>query len=89
VRSKRGQLINILMKDGTPRRVLRDQAEELLSKGKAKRYISKTVYKALTLGVEVKNPGTRDTDGKLKKQIRDLTEKEHKKDAKKKVEASE
>lgn len=88
-RKRQGRLINVLMKDGAARRVPRELAEELLSKGKAKRFISKTVYKALSLGIEVKNPNTLDKDRKLKNQILALTEKQHKKVAKKKAEAEE
>jgi hypothetical protein len=77
------------MKDGTPRRLPRVQAEAKLKTGEAKRYISKTVYKALSLGIEVKNPNTRDEKGELKAQIRALTEKKAKREAKKAKEKAE
>ena len=63
---KKARLINVLMRDGTPKRVPMDRAEDLLSRGEAKRYISHTVYRALRNGIEVKNLSTLDTDGKLK-----------------------
>ena len=76
------------MKDGTARRVPSDQADDLVSSGAAKRFISNTVYKALKLGIEVKNHGTRDEDGALKKRIQDAQGKHkaaaHKADVKKK-----
>ncbi|MGD9725458.1 MAG: hypothetical protein AB7L09_01045 [Nitrospira sp.] len=74
---------NILMKDGTARRVPEDECERLLSKGQAKRYISNTIYKALALGIDVKNFDDRDEGGKLRSKIaaaRDKAEaKKHKK----------
>ena len=60
---------NILMSDGTARRVPADEADELLASNKAKRFISNTVYRALKLGIEVKDPGTQDPKGALKKLI--------------------
>lgn len=59
------------MKDGTPRRVVVSQADTLVSSGQAKRFISNTIYRALKLGIEVKNLDTRDDKGTLRKQIRE------------------
>jgi hypothetical protein len=61
--------INVLLKDGKARRLPRNRAEKLFEQGLAKRYISNTVYKAMKLGITVKDHGTRDMDGALKKQI--------------------
>jgi len=56
---------NILMKDGSAKRLPASQCEELLNENKARRFISNTVYRALKLGIEVKDPGTRDEKGHL------------------------
>lgn len=84
---------NVLMKDGTARRLPADQCESLLANGQAKRFISNTVYRAMKLGVEVKNPGTRDEGGALRRQIKDAREKvaakEHKAAKKKKAKQKE
>jgi len=61
--------INVLLKDGKARRLPRNRAEKLFGDSLAKRYISNTVYKALKLGITVKDHGTRDMDGALKAQI--------------------
>jgi len=60
---------NVLMNDGTPRRLPADECVRLVNGGQAKRFISNTVYKALKLGIEVKDPGTRDGQGVLRSQI--------------------
>ena len=65
-----------MMKDGTARRVPGNEADELVDSGKAKRFISNTVYRALSLGIEVKDPGTMDTKGALKKLINAARESE-------------
>ena len=57
---------NVLMRDGTGLRIPGDRADELVSSGADLRFISNTVYKALKLGIEVKDPGTRDDDGALR-----------------------
>ena len=62
---------NVLMKDGSTRRVPLDQCEFLLESGQAKRYISNTIYRALKRGIKVKDYGTRDTDASLRDQIRE------------------
>ncbi len=67
---REARLVNILLKGGNAKRVPQDYAADLIANGEATRYISHTVYKALKLGIEVRNPGTRDTDGKLKAKIR-------------------
>lgn len=66
---------NVLMKDGKARRVPADQCERLLRTGEAKHYISNTVYRAMALGVEVKDPKTRDEKGHLRTKIREAREK--------------
>ncbi len=66
---------NVLMKDGTVRRRPSDQCEHLLETGKAKRYISNTVYRAVSLGIEVKDFGDRDEKGHLKSKVRAATSK--------------
>jgi hypothetical protein len=74
---------NVLMKDGSARRVPGDRAEELISTGQAKHYISHTVYKAMKFGIEVKDPRTRDEDGVLRAQIREARGRSEKKGKKK------
>ena len=69
---------NVVMKDGTPRRIPGDVAEDLVSKGKAQ-FISHTIYRALKLGIEVRDLKTRDEDGVLKGKIRAAKEKANKK----------
>jgi hypothetical protein len=68
-------LKNVLMNDGTARRLPVSQAETLLEGRQAKRYISNTVYRALKLGIEVKNLNTRDEDGALRERIVAVREK--------------
>lgn len=84
---------NILMKDGSVRRRPADECELLIDKGQAKRYISNTIYRAMSLGIEVKNFNDRDEKGVLRGKIRDLTQKAEakrkKKEAKKKAETEE
>ena len=70
--------LNVLMKDGTGRRVPGDRAEALIDSGQAKRYISNTIYQALKLGIEVEDFGTRDDDGVLKAKVRDARERSQK-----------
>ena len=65
------QSINVLLKDGKARRLPRNRATKLFEQGLAKRYISNTVYKAMKLGITVKDHGTRDMDGTLRKQIQE------------------
>ena len=77
--AKKERLVGVLMKDGSARRVHLSQAEAMLTKGEAKRYISNTVYRAMALGISVKDPGTRDDGGKLKAQIVAAREKASKK----------
>lgn len=77
--SKKTDSMNVLMRDGSARRVPRETAEQLLKQGQAKRYISNTVYRALALGIEVKDPGTRDEDGVLRDKIRAAKVREEKK----------
>jgi len=60
------------MNDGTGCRVPGDQADALIAGKKAKRFISNTIYKALRLGIEIKNYGDQDTNGVLKRQVQDL-----------------
>lgn len=78
---------NVLMKDGTVRRRPADECEHLIDKGQAKRYISNTLYRAASLGIEVKNWSDRDEKGVLKRKIQDASKKaaarQAKKDAKK------
>lgn len=64
------------MKDGTARRLPADEAQALITANKAKRFISNTVYRALKLGIEVKDPGTMDTKGVLKQKINAARESE-------------
>ena len=86
------QSISVLMRDGTARRMPRSQAEEFLTNGQAKHYISKTVYRAMKLGIEVKNPKARDADGKLRSQIKSAQQKaeaaRHKAEEKRKKKAA-
>lgn len=66
---------NVLMEDGTYLRIPGDQAEQLIASGKAKHYVSKTVYRAWKLGIEIKDPKTRDEDGQLRDQIKEIKKK--------------
>ena len=84
---KRDRLINVVLTDGTPKRVGTRRAEALLDSGQASRYISNTVYRALKNGIEVKDLGTRDPDGKLKALVREAEETAKAKAAKAKAEA--
>ena len=59
----------LLMKDGTVRKVPEDQCDHMISSGQAKRYVSRTIYKAVQLGIEVKNFGDRDDKGTLRMKI--------------------
>ena len=70
---------NVLMKDGKVRRVPGDRAEELIQSGQAKRYVSNTIWRAMKLGIEVKNFATRDGDRKLRDQIEVARDKQSKK----------
>ena len=82
--------INVLLKDGKARRLPRNRAEKLFEQGLAKQYISHTVFKAMKLGIEVKDPNTRDDDGSLRKQIQAAKARlETRKKGKKKTEQSE
>lgn len=60
---------NVLMKDGTVRRLPADQCEELISTKKAKRFVSNTIWRASKFGIEVKDFNTRDDDGALRDRI--------------------
>lgn len=71
------------MKDGTARRLPVDRAEALIASGKAKHYISNTVFRALSLGLDVADPKTRDEKGHLRAKIRDARERSSKKAQKK------
>ena len=73
---------NVLMNDGKGRRVPADQCEALLASGQAKHYISNTVYRALKLGIEVKNPKTRDEKGELRRRYREARKVKHKRQEK-------
>lgn len=75
--------IPCLMKDGTSRKIPRDRAEEMLKSGEVKRYISNTIFKAMQAGIEVKNFSDRDENGKLRAQLRAITEKATQERAKK------
>ena len=77
---------NVLMKDGTARRVPGARADELVANGQAKHFISNTVYRALKLKIEVTDPKTRDEKGVLRDKIRDARARSEKK-SKKKAEA--
>lgn len=70
------------MKDGTVRRLPYDRCEQLIESKQAKRFISNTLYKAVKLGIEVKNFNDRDEKGVLKRQVQDLTSKANAKKAK-------
>ena len=61
--------MNVLMKDGSAKRLPADECDRLVDSGQAKRFISNTVYKAIKLGIEVKDPSTRDEKGELRKLI--------------------
>ena len=84
---------NVLMKDGSVRRQPAPECEVMLAKGQAKRYISNTLYRAVRLGIEVKNFDDRDEKGALKGRIRAATDKANaataKAEAKKKVKQGE
>lgn len=74
---------SVLMKDGKARRVPGDRADELIETGQAKHYISNTVYRAMALGIEVKDPKTRDENGQLRAKIREARERAEKRHKKK------
>ena len=80
MRDKR--LINVLLKNGKPKRITRDMAAKMIKAGEARRYISNTVYRALALGIKVKDPSTRDSNGKLKRKIIEARKKEKKETSK-------
>lgn len=67
--------IAILMKDGSARKIPRNQSEELLRTGEARRYISKTAYRALQLGLTIKNFDSHDESLRLREAMRKLKEK--------------
>lgn len=75
--------IPCLMKDGTARKIPRNRAEEMLTSGEVKRYISQTIFKAMQVGIEIKNFNDRDESGKLRAQIRAIKEKATQERAKK------
>jgi len=79
---RKSSVKNVLLKDGTSRRLPADECEQLLATKAAKRYISNTVHRALKLGITVKDPGTRDENGALKKLIRESGAPKHKKQQK-------
>lgn len=79
MRNKKSFTKNVLMRDGSAKRVSEEVAEQLLASGQAKRYISNTVYRAISLGIDVKDPGTRDESGALREQIRAAKERAAKK----------
>lgn len=76
------------MFDGTVRRLPLNQCEAFLETKQARRFISNTIYRAMKLGIEVRDFNTRDDDGSLKKRIREASEKKtaaaHKAEQKKK-----
>lgn len=74
--------VNVLLKNGMGRRIPRPRAEQLIDSGQAKHYISNTVYRAMKLGIEVKDPKTRDPDGELRTKIREVKAKLEKKKSK-------
>ena len=74
---------NVLTKEGKARRVPGDVAEQMIANGQAKHYISNTVYRAMKLGIEVKDPKTRDEKGQLRAKVRDARDRAHKRAAKK------
>jgi len=78
---------NILMKDGSAKRLPASQCESLLAENKARRFISNTVYRAMKLGIEVKDPGTRDDNGRLSALIKAARAKAETKKQKKQSEA--
>jgi len=75
---------NVLMNDGSVRRVPGDTAEQLIDSGQAKQFISNTVYRALKLGIEVSDPKTRDEKGTLRAKILAAREKQEKRKTKRK-----
>ena len=79
---RKERLINVLMKDGTQRRIGFKRAEALIASKQAKRYISNTIYRAMKLGIEVKNFGDMDLKGKLRKQINEAKAKPTKQEKK-------
>lgn len=66
--------VPVLLNNGTVEKLPRPKAQELIDSGLAKRFVSHTIYRAMKLGIEVKNFNTRDEDGKLRAQIRKLRE---------------
>ena len=58
------------MNDGSVRRVPGDLADELVDSHQAKRFVSNTIYRAVKLGIEVKNFGDRDVDGSLRERVK-------------------
>ena len=89
MRNNSDSLVSVLLKSGKAKRVSRDSAEQLINSGEANRYISKTIFRALRAGVEVKKLGTRDDDGRLREATRSLTAKSAKADAAAKKKAKE
>jgi hypothetical protein len=77
--SKNGNTRNVLMRDGSVRRVGRETAELLISNGQGVQYVSNTVFRAISLGLEVEDPSTRDEDGALLEQVRAAHERSLKK----------
>lgn len=67
--------INVLMKDHSAVRLPRDRAEELLDQGKAIRFISNTIYKAVNCGIAYKDIRNTRDDRAIKAQIIALKEK--------------
>ncbi len=59
----------VLMRDGSPKRVPPETAKRLIESGQARQYISKTVFRALELGLDVEDPSTLDEDGLLRERI--------------------
>ena len=66
---------NVLMRDGTARRMPANEAETKVRSGDAKRYISNTLYRAMKLGIEVTDFNDRDEKGQLKARIQDASSK--------------
>ena len=70
--------IPVLMRDNTSCKLPRDRVDALIAKGDVKRRISNTIYRAMQLGIEVKNFDDRDESGKLRAQIRAARDKKDK-----------
>jgi hypothetical protein len=70
------------MRDGKAKRVPGNVADELIASGQAQHFISNTVFRAMKLGIEVKDPKTRDMKGELRAKISEARAKLDKKRSK-------